>query len=225
MRIILATVIAFFSVNALAVTVDFESDVITEFTPPPEWGAPASTLAVRSTQHGFSFGYDGSFEDWGGENLWPMTEADSHLTGLSGPCEGCGLDTKVWREDGQLFSVTSLDLIMGFNYYQGQEPPGGLTGAYSALNIRGYNEAGVLVATQSVNAPYSEPNVNVVFDSTWTNISYMTIGTQLFFPYYGLPSDHSPGLDNFTATVVPVPAAIWLFISGLSVLGLRRRFG
>ena len=41
--------------------------------------------------------------------------------------------------------------------------------------------------------------------------------------YYDYASAGSPNMGEWTATVVPVPAAVWLFASALAALGLRRK--
>jgi len=55
-----------------------------------------------------------------------------------------------------------------------------------------------------------------LFDSSWQNLARVdfaaTVGTM-----------GQPGIDNIVVTAVPIPAAVWLFGSGLGLLGWFRR--
>ncbi len=55
------------------------------------------------------------------------------------------------------------------------------------------------------------------FDSQWQNLSGVVITID------GLYYSDAVSIDNFTANVIPIPAAVWLFGSGLSLLGWFRR--
>jgi len=52
-----------------------------------------------------------------------------------------------------------------------------------------------------------------VFDASWASLAYVTVDG------LGL----APGIDNVQLNAIPIPAAVWLFGSGLGLLGWMRR--
>ena len=68
----------------------------------------------------------------------------------------------------------------------------------------------------------SDDWVNVVFDSNWDAVNKVVIENQVFGSTFGTES-RPTYVDNFTATVVPLPAAVWLFGAALAGLGFMRR--
>lgn len=55
----------------------------------------------------------------------------------------------------------------------------------------------------------------IQFDSAWEGL--------ISVRFVGDASGFGSGLDNINVDVVPVPAAVWLFASGLGLLGFARR--
>jgi hypothetical protein len=90
------------------------------------------------------------------------------------------------------------------------------------VDVWGYDEGSNLVTSMSFT---SLPSgwVNLEFDDSWSSVHGVVVGSHGFttggFGYYYLP----PRLDNFSASVVPIPAAVWLFGSALAGLGWLRR--
>ena len=117
---------------------------------------------------------------------------------------------KISRADGTLFGLSSIDIL----YFPGGiwSPPGGSI-------ISAFDSGGQLIAwTRSDQPTFSEPVATVTFDAIWTGISYVTMTPTTDTGFF-------PGLmiDNLSATVVPIPAAVWLFGSALAGLGWLRR--
>ena len=211
--------------NAHAVIVDFDSNYSatpTNYTYPPN-----SVFGVSS--QGFAFGlkeprgpsYDGVFVLQSS-----ASSSGNYMTGAS-PVGGFPID--IWREDGQLFSLTSLDLGGVYPVGLCSTPPCEYTD--QELEIHGYDAAGTLTHTfkpppsGSLYRDYSSYWQTIVFDSSWTNLAYVTIETQAIYRSdplsLGDAYNSAPGLDNVNLSVVPLPAAGWLFGTALGLLGWR----
>lgn len=215
--------------NAHAVLVDFDSNYSVTYT---NYTYPANSIFGASSQ-GFSFGikepqgpnYDGVFV-----LASSASSSGQYMRGLS---PGGGFPIDIWREDGQLFSLTSLvlggvlqtDPCSGFRCYYAQDP----------LYIHGYDAAGTLINTLTAPAggsQYVDDTGNwqtIHFDSSWTNLAYVTVEGQYAFCYNdylcaGFGDTYAtPALDNVNVSVVPIPGAIWLFVSALGLIGWRSR--
>jgi hypothetical protein len=116
------------------------------------------------------------------------------------PGEGSSLD--ITREDGLAFDLHSLDLLgQGAGYW-----------------IRGYDANDQWIAESGV---YLGNWDTVVFNDDWNSVSRINIEDSVHSgfgdSYFGIP------LDNFSATVVPIPGAVWLFGTALAGLGWIRR--
>jgi hypothetical protein len=115
---------------------------------------------------------------------------------------GSGSSLDITREDGLAFDLNSLDLLgQGASYW-----------------IRGYDAHDQQIASLSV---YHGNWDTAVFNDDWNSVSKINIEDSVHSgwggTYFGIP------LDNFSATVVPIPAAAWLFGSALAGLGWIRR--
>lgn len=208
--------------NAHAVLVDFESDIsLTQQTIPA--GSPyAGTYTTQVRSQGFAFGVNNSYTQWYLES-YGITSTGSSDGNFIQSAVGQTFVMDVWRDDGQLFSVASLDLY-------GVDPLG-TYGNCPACNhivgpaeIRGYDASGLLINSLSVYAG-SASWQTVSFDASWSNLAYIQVWGQEAIGYSGFPvsGTSSLSLDNFNATVVPIPGAVWLFASALGLMGWRSR--
>jgi hypothetical protein len=146
------------------------------------------------------------FTSTNGTTLWvdddlPWIEpwtTGNFLHAFTWPGAGSSLD--ITREDGRAFDLHSFDIL-------NQGAPFSITG-YDALD-------------QQVASLGYYPGNTAVFNDDWNNVSRINIedGVHSGFgdTYFGIP------IDNFSATVVPIPAAVWLFGSALAGLGWLRR--
>jgi hypothetical protein len=103
----------------------------------------------------------------------------------------------------------------------------------SSIDVAGYDALGNEIASLTIIPPggvdpgsidvRTEDWTNVVFDSDWSAVHSVQIGHQTTVSQISYGVVHNPSIDNFVATVVPVPAAVWLFGSALAGLGWMRR--
>jgi hypothetical protein len=132
-----------------------------------------------------------------------------------------GISVGISHQSGQAFSVQSMDVLL-VNHFSSQAGR-----STTPIEIAGFDQLGNQIATLSVVPPGGDGSnsadwTNVDFDGSWNAVHSMNIDYQTIYnglgDYYG-----NPAIDNFSASVVPVPAAVWLFGSALAGLGWFRR--
>ena len=83
--------------------------------------------------------------------------------------------------------------------------------------ITGYDSNGQIIAQQTTPGVYGTWTT-VSFDGAWSNVHAVTFSVNV-----SQVGTASVALDNIVVDVVPIPAAAWLFGSGLMALGWLRR--
>jgi hypothetical protein len=143
---------------------------------------------------------DFTFSGSGNPNPVVVGNLQSNFNGnFLGYCSSCELTMAA--DSGSAFSMLSAEIV---------------TFAEDTIDIVGYYSQG---GTIQISVTSTAPVTGIVFDSGWTNLSSVSFG----------PSSigATAGITTVVADVVPIPAAVWLFVSGLGLLGWlnRRRAG
>jgi hypothetical protein len=194
------------SANLHAAVVTFE-----EVTPtlPCGYGAPVPCLNSINTPQGFVFA------DTTGPGVGEIYVTSNGPTGNSITTATFienNAAIRISHESGQAFDLHSMDVG---RYGESQQ-------IYtSGVSVYGYDEANNLIASIYVEAE-SGGWVNLGFNDSWNFVHSVVLDSQYQSNAFGfgyLP----PRLDNFSASVVPIPAAVWLFGSALAGLGWLRR--
>ena len=133
--------------------------------------------------------------------------------------DSCCMSMDITRDDGAAFDLSSIDLFGAANG--------------DGLTVQGYDALGQLIATSVVAPTGFDSNGMVisdgwrtaVFGDEWNSVSKVIITESFGFcgACNGFDQSSGIGVDNFAATVVPIPAAVWLFGSALAGLGWFRR--
>jgi hypothetical protein len=113
-------------------------------------------------------------------------------------CSGTGV--QVTTVGGADFNLESLEIAWG------------ATLGFDATIFGSYGGGGSISRSITSGAWHLE-----TFDSQWESLSSVAIFID------GIYLSDAVSIDNFTANVIPIPAAVWLFGSGLGLLGWFRR--
>jgi hypothetical protein len=106
--------------------------------------------------------------------------------------------------NGALFDLTSMDL--GFT--EGVSFPTTVSGVFA-------NNSTISLQLDSLGTWFD----TISFDSSWSDLKSVSVTFDNTDNYFF----NVPGVDNIVASVVPIPAAVWLFGSALAGLGWIRR--
>jgi hypothetical protein len=121
----------------------------------------------------------------------------------------------VMHTSGGLFSLQSLDIFISeYNDLAAV--------AYGGYRIQAFDINNQLIAQMEIVGGSTSEWQAIVFDATWSGIKQLSIDPSYTTTGFGVSSG-AMELDNFSATVVPIPAALWLFGSALAGLGWLRR--
>ena len=117
------------------------------------------------------------------------------------------------QEFGGLFSLASMDLILTDDYCVS------FWGNNARVDLADSIPPGYVgCAGDFENGVFLEAGThNIVFGEEWGSLSDVYIHTH--------DVGSAMSVDNIVVNVVPIPAAVWLFGSGLSLLGWFRRKG
>ena len=162
----------------------------------------------------------GGFTDNGSEPDWTYPAV---VEGLGdGLALSCTPTTNFWAETncafsmehngGQLFTLNSVDTAF---VNVGDESGSG------SVYVIGYSESGERVAVDSFDFDntISFQEQSFAFDSSWTNLA----SVEFVFDTVSSFNLQIGFVDNISVTAVPIPAAAWLFASGLALLGWFKR--
>ncbi|MGI9291504.1 MAG: VPLPA-CTERM sorting domain-containing protein [Gammaproteobacteria bacterium] len=168
---------------------------------------PIPCLQSITTPEGFVFSHTNT-DGFGYEEVRVVSSSNdgNYLTTFFDPSYG-GTDLRITHEYGSAFDLQSLDTT-----YSSQA---------GYVSIRGYDEFDNQVAYEYLTS-LSSNWVNLSFDDSWNAVHSVVIEGGYFCAFsncVGIPN----GVDNFTASVVPIPAAAWLFGSALAGLGFIKR--
>jgi hypothetical protein len=195
----------FFTLLLLASTSAYSSTVTIDFSGATEGGIGLG--ATVSEPNGFTFTNTGAFILCTGDSICPLPRGET--LGLFGA--GGSMTVDMEQDDGTAFDLLQLDVLYEFGFCQFGE-------CYEeTVQFAAYDQFDVLIAQKTANR---NDGPTVTFDSGWQNIHRLVFTTQE--PLTGNPESLG-GLDNIQVSVVPVPAAVWLFGSALAGLAWLRR--
>ena len=206
MRLLLFLPLICFSVTLQAAVVTFE-DVAP--TSPCGYGGSDPCLNSITTSEGFVF------SDTTGPGVGEIYVKSGGPTGnyiTTATFIENDASIRISHVSGQAFDLHSMDINQ---YGESQQI------FTDGTSVQGYDAANNLIASLYVE-PESGGWINLGFDSSWNFVHSVVLGSQYQsndFGYGFLP----PRLDNFSASVIPVPATAWLLLSGLGLLGWLRR--
>jgi hypothetical protein len=144
------------------------------------------------------------FDFVGNANFWDLfVDGGGNTTAETADpgCGGCvGVGWTVTASSGNAFSLESVDLA----FYSQFSPEAVISGTLTG--------GGTVTRTITDNTWHTES----VFGAQWSDLTSVGIYITSGVPF-------SLTIDNFSASVVPVPAAFWLFGSALAGLGITRR--
>ena len=191
---------AFLSASAHAITIDFEDGDRSFVRQSQDENACIDNFTVQ--HDGFTFANQRDcgayYEYWDGtiaDNMALFFATSGSYTNPGG--RGPSL-LEMTSTDGSVFDVYSLDLLLG---------------AENFVDAFGYRDGNLIYQQRlTIDSGFSQ-NQQLDF-----------LGVDMIAFSQQWPKYNSIGLDNIEASVVPIPAAAWLFGSALAGLGwLRRR--
>ena len=203
MRLILGASLLLFSIAASAetVTLDFEGVV-------PDEGI--LTLNPDYQENGFIFDAGDSLAGVVGKDYsWnPLQSAALYWCGIDDPgFASCSGDDVTLSHEASTFNLQSF--VVTFTQYQSP--------AEIRIDLEGLTQSGSVLQESIAFAA----GQTIILDSSWSNLesvnfsAHVTGGDQF--------TSFSPVIDDIVVSVVPIPAAVWLFGSALAGLGWIRR--
>lgn len=231
-KLLSITAISLFSLNANSALITFD-DVDSSYKRTleaiPYVGSPG---AVIPTPQGFLF--SALFVDYLGSDLGPFVEVNcgngsACMTAVSPSFTGpniqplSGTPITMTHSSGQAFNLDSLDILNIFAPNYDPLPP-----AYAQpqpITIQAFdtddNMVAELTLTNDTGATFWD---TLLLNNEWHGVSSVVINPHTPGGGIGFGLDPLPiYIDNINATVVPLPAAAWLFLSALGLLGLKRQ--
>ncbi|MBT8131511.1 MAG: hypothetical protein HKN56_05730 [Gammaproteobacteria bacterium] len=204
MRVLCSLLLLAFGGIAQAALVDFEDVAATT----PCVSFPNPCPASITTPQNFVFTVTNA--DNGNEvYVTSSNTSDGNFITALGPPDGYVAIT-VTHQSGQAFSLTALDVFVADVF------EGGLPGF---ATVSGFDAASTSLGMQTVSRVGSGWE-SVALDGRWGPLHSVVVEGDFictFGCFWTFPS-----VDNFTASVIPVPAAVWLFGSALFGLGWVR---
>jgi hypothetical protein len=138
------------------------------------------------------------------------------------------LNVEITHQSGRAFSLASMDVFF-YDIYKEYEitPSGPVFQSTTPIEFMGFNDLGQQIAQYSLEPSDIDGTsisswTNVGFGDEWSNVHKVTVSEQVLCSNWGCSNRYAL-IDNFTATVVPIPAAVWLFGSALAGLGWLKR--
>ncbi|TDJ42623.1 MAG: VPLPA-CTERM sorting domain-containing protein, partial [Gammaproteobacteria bacterium] len=125
-----------------------------------------------------------------------------HELGLCGNCTDGTLGFSLSTSSGVVFELDSFDLRYTTEIFNG--------------TVTGHLDGGATVSQLVSSAGI------INFDSSWMDLTSVDIIFQ-GDSFAGQPAIQVISVDNIYLQAVPIPAAVWLFGSGLGLLGWIRR--
>jgi len=191
----LATAALFGATVGHATVIDFDAGNPTYFGL-TEWQEDSMTLASNAA--------DGTLVD------------NNNLVRANIGAPGVGNNTQsiFWGANGQADNTLTLTHDLGYGFALESFDASSLYNASGSLTITGYQAAGGTVS-QVIALTSNLTQINVTGMTGLSTLQFSFDGSSDFAPY---------DLDNISLSLVPVPAAVWLMGSALSMLiAVRRR--
>ena len=196
--------------TAQAALVDFEGVAAT--SPCGSYPNPCPSSII--TPQGFVFAVspdDNGNEVFVGDYNYASSSSESDgnfLTVFGPPADPRSIT--ITHQSGQAFSLTAMDIFI-YDTFGGE--------GYSTVTA--YDSSDNILGTQNV-IRQQEGWETVLFDASWGQVHSVVVGASSSCGFGGCIFNF-PMLDNVSASVVPIPAAAWLFGSALLGLGWLRR--
>jgi len=185
-----------------------------DFAPiPPQSNGPTGVNTI--TSGGFEFSSDLSNTDYWGFTILDNGPSGNYLSIDSFP--GTSFPIMITHSSGSAFDFASLDILVRHYYSVGP------------ISIVGYDDINNVIASREFLPDPSPLNysefINLTFSDEWNAVHRVQINGQYIWPGppYSDPRTANAAIDNFTASVVPIPGAVWLFGSALVSLAWSRR--